>query len=250
MEEITLLSEKLQMTVAVLREVVPSPLRQQVVEILRNAITECVFEPGGRLIERELCEMLGVSRTTLREGLRQLEAEGLVRLEPNKGPTVPSLTAEEAGDVYAVRRELEGFACARCAERANKQDLAALAGSLDLMRRAMAKDDFKMLQHAKTEFFDRLYDAAANPELKRILQRLRARVTLIRGLDINRRARVKESVEGARAILTALTKRDSAAARRAGERHIDRAASLALDAARAAPAGRRLVSPNRPHLGP
>src|SRR5450631_2619119 len=97
---------------AILKGAVPSPLRQQVVEILRKAITECVFEPGGRLIERELCEMLGVSRTTLREGLRQLHAEGLLDLAPNKGPTIPILSLKEAASVYAVRAELEGFACA------------------------------------------------------------------------------------------------------------------------------------------
>ena len=222
------------MTVAALREAVPSPLRQQVVEILRNAITECVFEPGGRLIERELCEMLGVSRTTLREGLRQLEAEGLLHLAPNKGPIVPSLTASEAEAVYAVRRELEGFASEQCAQRATKDDLRTLTASFDAMRRAVASDDFKRLQHAKTEFFDRLYDVAGNPELKHLLQRLRARVTLIRGLDVNRGPRVKETLDGAKAILAALAKRDPQAARRAAERHIAKAAELALEAARAA----------------
>jgi len=220
--------------VAVLREAVPSPLRQQVVEILRNAITECVFEPGGRLVERELCEKLGVSRTTLREGLRQLEAEGLLSLEPNRGPTVPKLGPKEAESVYAVRRELEGFACALCAEKATTEDLAALAKCVDAMKRALGSDDFTKLQHAKTEFFDRLYDVAGNSELKRLLQRLRARVTLIRGIDVNRQERVKESVDGAQAILAALSKRDPESARQVAERHIAKAATLALDAARIA----------------
>jgi len=231
-----------QMMLAALREAVPSPLRQQVVDILRNAITECIFEPGGRLIERELCEMLGVSRTTLREGLRQLEAEGLLTLEPNKGPAVARLTPEEAEGVYAVRRELEGFACALCAEHATPADIAALNESLAVMSRSIAREDFKTLQHAKTAFFDRLYAAAGNPELKRILQRVRARVTLIRGLDVNRAPRVRESVDGARAILAAITRRDAAAARRAGERHIAKAAVLALEAARAAVPTRRRIA--------
>lgn len=230
------------MGLAVLGEVVPRPLRVQVVDILRNAITDSVFEPGGRLIERELCERLGVSRTTLREGLRQLEAEGLLVLEPNKGPTVPSLTPEEAEAVYAVRRELEGFASAECARRASDDDRAALNASFDTMRRAAAIEDFKALQMAKTEFFDRLYRAARNPELKQILQRLRARVTLVRVLDVNRKARVKESVEGARSILAAINKQDPTAARRAAELHIAKAAELALEAARSAVVARRPVA--------
>jgi GntR family transcriptional regulator, trigonelline degradation regulator len=220
------------MAVGPLKVAVPSPLRQQVVDILRNAITECVFEPGGRLIERELCVMLRVSRTTLREGLRQLEAEGLLELAPNKGPVVPNLDHREASSVYAVRRELEGLACARCAERATEEDLSVLAQCLEAMTRALSLDNFKMLQHAKTEFYDRLCDCSGNPELKRILQRLRARVTLIRGLKMNRGARTKESVRGARAILDALRTGDPIASRRAAEHHIELASELALEAMR------------------
>ena len=225
-----------------LRGAVPNPLRQQVVDILRNAITDCVFEPGGRLIERELCEMLGVSRTTLREALRQLEAEGLLELTPNKGPVVPNLDYREAANAYDVRRELEGLACALCAERATAQDLAELTRCFDAMTGALANDDFTILQHAKTEFYDRLFDAAGNPELKLILQRLRARVTLCRGLRVNRAPRVQESLDGARSILAALITRDPVASRQAAEQHIAKAAKLALDAmSQAASVGRKEV---------
>lgn len=210
-----------------------SLLRQQVVEILRDAITECVFAPGGRLIERELGTMLGVSRTTIREGLRQLEAEGLLEITPNKGPMVALLGADEAAAVYALRGELEGYACALCAERATQDELDLLGQSVATMNVvAGAAPDFKALQQAKTEFYGRLYDAARNPELKKILQRLRARVTLIRGLEANREARMSESVQGARSILSELRKRDPAAARKAAQVHMSRAAALALEAMR------------------
>ena len=71
-------------------------LRQQVLEALRNAILDFQFKPGDRLVERELCEMTGVSRTSVREALRHLESEGLVENVPNKGPTVATLTVEDA----------------------------------------------------------------------------------------------------------------------------------------------------------
>jgi DNA-binding GntR family transcriptional regulator len=173
----------------------------------------------------------------LREALRQLEAEGLLHLEPNKGPVVPSLSGPEAEAVYAVRRELEGYACAEVARLATADDIAALRRSLDTMRRAVAARDFKALQHAKTAFYDRLYAATGNAELKRILQQLRARVTLIRGLDVNRSERVRESIDGAKSILDALARRDPAAARRAAEQHISKAAPLALGAMQPAAAG-------------
>src|SRR5882672_4452774 len=83
-------------------------LRQQVLEVLRGAILNFQFKPGDRLIERELCEMTGVSRTSVREALRHLESEGLVQNLPNKGPMVATVTGEEAREIFEVRRVLEG----------------------------------------------------------------------------------------------------------------------------------------------
>ena len=154
----------------------------------------------------------------------------MLELTPNKGPVVPNLDYREAANAYVVRGELEGLACALCAERATEQDLAELTRCLDAMTGALANTDFTILQHAKTEFYDRLYNAAGNPELKLILQRLRARVTLCRGLNVNRTARVQESLDGARSILAALIKRDPVASRRAAEQHIAKASKLALEA--------------------
>jgi len=74
-------------------------LRQQVLEVLRNGILSFQFKPGDRLIERELCEMTGVSRTSVREALRHLESEGLVQNLPNKGPMVATVTAAEAREI-------------------------------------------------------------------------------------------------------------------------------------------------------
>jgi len=77
-----------------------APLRQQVLDGLRQAIIDGRLVPGARLIERELTEMMGVSRTVIREALRQLESEGLIAIIPNKGPVVRELTLAEARDLY------------------------------------------------------------------------------------------------------------------------------------------------------
>ena len=87
-----------------------APLRQQVLDELRQSIIAGRLNPGERLIERELISMMGVSRTVIREALRQLESEGLVAIVPNKGPIVRTLTLEEARDLYAIRAVLEGLA--------------------------------------------------------------------------------------------------------------------------------------------
>jgi len=217
-----------------LHVVTPTPLRQQVVEILRKAITECVLEPGGRLSERELCAMLGVSRTTLREGLRQLEGEGLLEIYPNKAPVIVRLNEAETRAVYQVRRELEGLACELAAHRATSADFVALAQEVNAMEQAIAQGDFFGLQHAKTQFYDRLYDCGGNGELAHVLKRLRVRVTLIRGLNVDRAVRDAESLSGARAILKALRRRAPEAARRAATQHIDRVTDLAVTALRTA----------------
>ena len=94
----------------------PAPIRTQVLDNLRLAIVERRLAPGQRLIERELVELTGVSRTSVREALRELAAEGLVTVIPNKGTVVTSVSAEEARQLYQVRSALEGLA-GRCSPR-------------------------------------------------------------------------------------------------------------------------------------
>src|SRR6056297_3133463 len=94
-----------------------APVREQVLKALRTEIIEGRFAPGRRLTERELTEMLGVSRTVLRESLRQLEAEGLISLIPNQGPVVRALTVGEARELYRIREALEGLAARLFANR-------------------------------------------------------------------------------------------------------------------------------------
>src|SRR6478735_9922967 len=97
---------------------VAAPLREQVLDVLRQAILDFRLKPGQRLIERELIEQTGVSRTTIREVLRQLAAEGLVTTIPQKGTVVASPSVERAAELYEVRAVLEGMAARQFAERA------------------------------------------------------------------------------------------------------------------------------------
>ncbi|WP_374636915.1 GntR family transcriptional regulator, partial [Paracoccus sp. (in: a-proteobacteria)] len=85
----------------------PTTLRDVVLDRLRDAIIGGIFKPGDRLVERVLCEQLGVSRTVVRETLRYLDAEGLVEHIPNKGPIVARMTWDDARQIYDIRRKLE-----------------------------------------------------------------------------------------------------------------------------------------------
>src|SRR6187551_2173445 len=115
-------------------------LRMLVENRLRSAIGSGLFKPGQRLIERELCEQVGVGRTSIREALRQLEAEGLVTTVPHKGPIVSTISIAEAEQLYAFRGLLESFAGRTCAERKNPEIIERLRAEVAKMKIAAAQD--------------------------------------------------------------------------------------------------------------
>src|SRR5207248_2791945 len=100
---------------------VAAPLRTQVLEALRQDVLAAEFQPGERLVEAQLCARYEVSRTVVREVLRQLESEGLVTTVPNRGPVVTELTTADAEALFEVRGALEGLAGALFAERATAE---------------------------------------------------------------------------------------------------------------------------------
>ena len=116
-----------------LRVISGPSLREQVAAKLRNAIAMGQFRPGERLVERELCEMTGVSRTSVREALRELEGDGLITTVPHRGPSVAVVTLDQARSIYEVRAVLEALAAKLFAENATDDDIGALRkATLDL----------------------------------------------------------------------------------------------------------------------
>src|SRR5690606_4668487 len=97
--------------------IAPRTGQQEAVDNLRLASVSGMFQPGSRLVESHLCAQLGISRPSLREALRSLEAERLIEIVPNRGPSIPALSWEEATAIYEVRELLEVEAAGRCALR-------------------------------------------------------------------------------------------------------------------------------------
>ena len=147
---------------------VAAPLREQVLEVLRQAILDFRLKPGQRLIERELIEQTGVSRTTIREVLRQLAAEGLVTTIPQKGAIVVVPSAQEAADLYEVRAALEALAGRLFVRRATDEQVTALRGSLrDIERLAKKREpDIQALLQAKDGFYEVLLQGAGNAAIR------------------------------------------------------------------------------------
>src|SRR5579863_7708931 len=112
-------------------KVSPQSVQGQAVSKLRDAIVTGIFRPGDRLVESDLCTRLGISRPSVREALRGLEAERLVVIVPNRGPMIPILTVEMARQIYDVRALLEGEAAARFAAQSSTADIAEMRRALE-----------------------------------------------------------------------------------------------------------------------
>lgn len=202
-------------------------LRHSVTESIRNAILTGHFQPGERLPERELCEMTGVSRTLVREALRQLESERLIRVIPHRGPIVENITPEQADGVYRVREELEGLACQLFAEHATPAQLEALRDAYEQLKQAQDADVLVQLE-AKNVFYHCLLDGAGNEALSNTLRLLNSQVMLLRSTSMQSPGRARQSIEELGKLIDALTARDPIAARQAGSLHIRNAATVAI----------------------
>ena len=210
---------------------VQAPLREQVLELMRSDIVEQRLEPGHRLIERELVEQIGVSRTTIREVLRQLAAEGLVTTIPQKGAVVASPTREEAQDLYEVRGVLEALAARRFAQRATPDQVTALRGAFcDFEELTEEGAEIPALLRAKNAFYDVLLEGSRNTPIHAILGTLRARVAVLRTTSLRQPGRPAEALAEIRALVEAIEAGNPSRAAAAAEHHVERAAETALGA--------------------
>jgi DNA-binding GntR family transcriptional regulator len=160
--------------------------------------------------------MMGVSRTVIREALRQLESEGLVAIVPNKGPIVRTLTVEEAHEIYAIRAVLEGLAARLFAELADEAQITRLEQSLSVVEKAYDSGDTESMLETKNNFYEALFEGAKSETLSSMLAILHGRIWRWRGLGLthpNRSPeRDRQSLKNLRALLHAIRARDAALA--------------------------------------
>ncbi|HET9471075.1 MAG TPA: GntR family transcriptional regulator, partial [Usitatibacter sp.] len=154
-----------------------APLRAEVLERLREAIIAGRLAPGSRLIERELIAMLGVSRTVVREALRQLQSEGLIAEDERKGMVVRALTEDEARHLYAIRALLEGLAARLFVENAAEDHVRRLAEALERTVEAYATGDPRRILRTKNAFYECLFAGAGSEPLSSMLAMLHARIS-------------------------------------------------------------------------
>jgi len=204
------------------------PLRERTLKSLRDAILSNHLKPGQRLVERDLCEQAGVSRSSIREALRHLESEGLVESRGTKGMFVSVLSRKQALEIYEVRAALESEAAKHFAERASQTDIKAIRQAYENTERLLP-GDAEVLSREIDRFFEILFIGARNTTASSLVRMLRARINLLRHATtrVAPRERLIGSMTQMKLIVEALERRDGAAAAEACRRYVARSADFA-----------------------
>ena len=170
-----------------------------------------------------------MSRPSLREALRKLEAEKLIVNVPHRGPEVTSLTLEDASELYALRRLLESYAAHEFTRLASDAQVAALAQTVDKLRAAIKQNSRAGVLDAKSELYAILLGGCGNRLVQEILGGLLARVSLLRSTSLMLPARLPRSMEEIDKLLQCIQARDAKGAEKISYKHVQNAEKAALD---------------------
>jgi DNA-binding GntR family transcriptional regulator len=209
-----------------------APLRRKISASLRQAIEQGSLKPGERLVEKDLCRELNVSRTSLREAFRELESEGLLMNQP-RGMVVAQVTDHEASNIYKVRAALEALVSEQFAQDADDAARAELVQAVERLEHAYAERQYDLILSAKKEFYETLCRGADNLIVLDMLNRLNSRITQLRSASLSDPVRGTTSMAEIRNLAAALLAGDAMAARAAAVYHVASAASYTANLRRA-----------------
>ena len=206
------------------------PLREVVCESLREAIRSGVLKPGERIMEIQLAEELGVSRTPVREAIRKLELEGYVVMMPRRGTYVASMSIRDINEIFEIRTALESLSNGLAADHITDDELEHLQRLLVIIGGYIKDGNIEKIVETDIEFHDLLYHAARNERLVGIISNLRDQLTRFRTLSMSYPGRLEETLEEHRLIVDAIASGDRKAASRAAERHMENSEKTLLKA--------------------
>lgn len=207
-----------------------STLRLRTQSILRNAILDGDITAGQKLIERELCELTGASRSILREALVKLEASGLIENQSYRGYRVTRLSVHKIHEIFELRAILETRAAELFTERASDREIAELQDALRSLEQCLLTFDLEKMRSVKERYYDVLFDGCRNDEIRRALSNVINRVYYLRSQSMAAPERRQASLNEIRQLTNALVARDRIAARAASLAHLQEAREAALNA--------------------
>ena len=205
-----------------------TPLRDVVFNTLRQAIIKGDLKPGERLLEIQLADKLGVSRTPVREAIRKLELEGLVTMVPRRGTTVLGITKKHLKDVLEIRSALEELALELACRRITTEQYEELVRLETLLEAKQDSDNAFELSDIDEKFHEQIYQATNNPRLIQLLANLREQMYRFRLEYMKAKDKRPRLIQEHQQIIKALKNKDSKAGRKAIYDHIVNQANAIL----------------------
>ena len=210
-----------------------APLRNKIIAALRSAIETGALAPGTRLIEKDLCDQLNVSRTSLREALRELQAEGIFEPMSARGLVINTISREDAENAYRIRSVLEALVVEQFIEKADDAAIRDLTYQGEILKQAYQAGTLETIIETKRAFYDRICTGADNVIAFDIINRLVLRTSSLRRYSLLRTERQLQSIKEIDRLIKAIQRRDIEAARQAALDHVRNSALSALGATEA-----------------
>ena len=195
-------------------------LRGQVFDKIRSDILNGKYKRGEELVESSIGKELGISRTPVREAIRQLELEGLVQLVPNKGAFVTGISEKDVRDIYLIRARLEGLAARMAAKNITPELLDAMEETVVLSEYHAKKEHYEQVCEMDSKSHKLLYKASGSRILEHTLTDFHQYVQRVRMASIMKKRRMEKSNDEHDAILTAIREHDEEKAELVATRHI------------------------------
>ncbi|MBS4535499.1 GntR family transcriptional regulator [Clostridium sp. D2Q-14] len=206
-----------------------SSLTSRIFNILRDEILEGKYIEGQKLVESRLANELGVSRTPVREGLKQLELEGLVESIPNRGVIVKGISSQDIEDILNIRLAIEDLAVELAMERIDKDELEDLKDIYELMEFYTMKNDPDKILGLNTQFHEVIYKATKSRYLNNMLRDFQQYIKIIREKSIKSPGRLKTALEEHGLIVDAFIEGDVQKGKFALKKHITTLKNNALN---------------------
>lgn len=199
----------------------PESLSETVYRYLEEAILQGKLKPGDRLKERELSETLNVSRPPIREALRQLAAEGLVRFIPRKGSIVSGATIADVEEIYEIKALLEGFAARKTASHCSNNDIIKMKNLLNKMEKLVQKKNMREYFKVSSDFHHYFNKLSGNKKLFDIYEKLTKQVLWLQINYLSLSGREIRSLNEHKQILDAFINKNPEAAEELVKKHIE-----------------------------
>lgn len=205
------------------------PLREMVFEVLREAIMSGQLPPGERLMEVQLAEEMGVSRTPVREAIRRLELDGFVVMVPRKGAYVAGMSVKDVISVFEIRTSLERLAASLAAERMSETELEDLERLLVELSETWEEGDVEHWAELDSRFHEQIYRATKNERLVQMMNNIFEQINRYRMICLAQIEVRQNSLEEHKKLLEAIAERNPAKAKVAASEHIENTQNSLLE---------------------